>query len=828
MTNRIFRILQVTKLAVSVLALIPIVAQPMFAQKPIDFAHDIVPVLRKHCAECHSGDNRKGSFSIDTRPDILKGSENGLVIEPGKSAASRVMNLLTSDIEGERMPPEGARVSPKEVELLKRWIDAGVPWEEGFAFRAPAYEPPLKPRNPELPAARNGRTHPIDRVIDNHIATFEFPIPGSISDEAFARRAALDLTGLLPKTENLQRFLNDNLPNRRASFIDLLLADDEAYAEHWLTFWNDLLRNDYGGTGFITGGRKQISGWLYDSLLTNKPYNQFVHELIAPPTDASRGFIEGIKWRGEVSAGQTVEIQFAQSVSQSLLGINMKCASCHDSFVDRWKLDEAYGLAAIYSSKNLEIHRCDKSIGRIAKAKWLFPELGDVDATAKPEERLRQLADLMTHPENGRFTRTIVNRLWHRMMGRGIVHPTDSMHTEPWSSDLLDMLASDFLQHEYDLKHTLRFIANSAAYQSQTEVLTVDADTRAYRYHGPRAKRMTAEQFIDTIWQLTGAAPTRMDATFVRGKVSVPFANSMSLTASWIWSTDGKIKPHAAGEKRSFRKQFQLPMSFGQAGAVITCDNRFTLFLNGKKLASGDNWETPVGVRLQGLVAGKNELLVVAENQGNAPNPAGLFFEAKVWAEGVAPESDAPLLTLVSDGSWEFTAKTPNDKGKYAKEPNDWQPAAAVAAQGTWSAVVPKLQAELARSTIVSRSMVRASLLKGDPMMRALGRPNRDQIVSMRPNELTTLEAMELANGSILANTITTGAKNLFKAQWPNKNAMVEWLYRFAYSRSPNKEELSVANELLGSELLSSEITARGIEDLLWVVIMQPEFQWVR
>lgn len=823
MTNRNFRVLQLTKLVISVLALIPIGAEPVFAQKPIDFAHEIVPVLRKHCSECHSGDNRKGSFSINTRSDILKGSENGLVIEPGKSAASRVMDLLTSDIEGERMPPEGARVSPREVELLKRWIDAGVPWEDGFAFKAPAYEPPLKPRNPELPAARNGRTHPIDRVIDNHIATFEAPVPGSISDEAFARRAALDLTGLLPETENLQSFLNDNSPNRRASFIDSLLADDEAYAEHWLTFWNDLLRNDYGGTGFITGGRKQISGWLYDSLLTNKPYNRFVHELIAPPTDASRGFIEGIKWRGEVSAGQTVEIQFAQSVSQSLLGINMKCASCHDSFVDRWKLDEAYGLAAIYASKDLEIHRCDKAIGRIAKAKWLFPELGDVDATAKPEVRLRQLADLMTHPENGRFTRTIVNRLWHRMMGRGIVHPTDSMHTEPWSSDLLDMLASDFLEHGYDLKHTLRFIANSAAYQSQTEVLTVDADTRAYRYHGPRAKRMTAEQFIDTVWQLTDAAPTRIDATFVRGKVSVPFANSLSLTASWIWSTDGKIKPHAAGEKRSFRKQFQLPKSFGQAGAVITCDNRFTLFLNGKKVAIGDNWETPVGVRLQGLVAGKNELLVVAENQGSAPNPAGLFFEAKVWAEGVAPESDAPLLTLVSDGSWEFTTKTPNDKGKFAKEPKDWQSAVAVAAQGTWSAVVPKLQAELARSTIVSHSMVRASLLKSDPMMRALGRPNRDQIVSMRPNDLTTLEAMELANGSILANTLTTGAENLFKTQWPNNNAMVESLYRFAYSRSPNKEELSVANELLGSEM-----TPRGIEDLLWVVIMQPEFQWVR
>jgi hypothetical protein len=118
-----------------------------------------------------------------------------------------------------------------------------------------------------------------------------------------------------------------------------------------MTFWNDLLRNDYAGTGYIDGGRRQISGWLYEALRSNMPYDRFARELIAPPTDESRGLIGGIKWRGEVSAGQTVEIQFAQSVAQTFLGLNMKCASCHDSFVDRWKLDEAYGLAATPSPR---------------------------------------------------------------------------------------------------------------------------------------------------------------------------------------------------------------------------------------------------------------------------------------------------------------------------------------------------------------------------------------------------------------------------------------------------------------------------------------------
>merc|ERR1712023_582787 len=152
-----------------------------------------------------------------------------------------------------------------------------------------------------------------------------------------------------------------------------------------------------------------------------------VRQLIAPPNSASEGFIKGIKWRGEVNSSQTLEIQFAQNVSQVFLGINMKCASCHDSFIDRWTLEEAYSLAAIFSERPLEINRCDKPTGKMATPKWIFPELGEVDAGADKKGRLQQLAALMTHPENGRFSRTLVNRIWHRLMGRGIVHPVDAM-----------------------------------------------------------------------------------------------------------------------------------------------------------------------------------------------------------------------------------------------------------------------------------------------------------------------------------------------------------------------------------------------------------------
>jgi len=199
-----------------------------------------------------------------------------------------------------------------------------------------------------------------------------------------------------------------------------LLSRDREYAEHWLTFWNDALRNDYSGVGYITKGRKQITGWLYQSLLENKPYDEFTRELISPSPEAE-GFINGIKWRGRVNASQVREVQFSQNVSQVFLGINMKCASCHDSFINSWKLKDAYGLAAIVAEEPLEMHRCDKPTEEMAEAAFLYPELGTIDPKAPREERLQQFAELLTHPENGRFTRTIVKSAdgtRHRPSGR--------------------------------------------------------------------------------------------------------------------------------------------------------------------------------------------------------------------------------------------------------------------------------------------------------------------------------------------------------------------------------------------------------------------------
>lgn len=790
------------------------------AQQPadsVDFAHQVVPILQQHCVGCHGGKEAKGGFSMNTRELFVDSGH----VEVGDPDASHLLELIASDDPDTQMPPAGKmRVPALDQQVLRRWIAEGARWDDGFRFAPEVYEPPLQPRRPELPPAQDGRDHPLDRILDTYLRQHDQPRPSPIDDATFLRRVSLDLIGLLPEPEELQEFVMDDSPDKRQRKIDALLNDSIGYADHWMTFFNDLLRNDYSGTGFITGGRTQISGWLYESLLHNKPFDVMARELIAPPNADSRGYIDGIKWRGEVSAGQTVEIQFAQSISQSFLGINMKCASCHDSFIDRWTLDEAYGLAAIYSTRPLEIHRCDKPVGRTARASWLFPELGQVDPEASREDRLGQLAALMTHPDNGRFTRTIVNRLWYKLMGHGIVHPLDAMQSQPWSEDLLDYLAVSLSDHAYDLKSVLRLIATSQAYQSQCVSQRVRPD-REYVFAGPMSRRMTAEQFVDSVWQITQSAPTTIDAPVFRADIQQASDRTFNLHANWIWgdsAADGKVPD--AGEEITLRKQFQLASAVERGGAVVTCDNSFALYVNGRQVSRGEDWTQPQAIPLHPLLReGENEVVVVARNAGGGPNPAGLYFEARLVLV------DGTEVIVASDATWEFNPRTPKGReGRLGGVPGKWAPVTVLRPVEAWTGVINS-HAPNALALAISGNvpMVRASLVKNDFLMKSLGRPLRDQIVSMRPSELSTLEAIDLSNGQTFADALAEGGQSLASRPWANREELVRYVFQFALSRQPEAGELEVAESFL-SEPPSKE----EVEDLLWSVFMKPEFLLVR
>lgn len=474
------------------------------AQAPVSFTDDVHPILVERCFKCHTGDEKKGGLSMVSRESLLEGGEFGVVVVPGKADESVLIELVTSDDPEERMPNKGDPLSPEQIDILRRWINEGLVWDLE-AGPSQGYVAPVAPRAVDLPRMRgiHRSNDPIDKLIATYFASNDVETPELVDDRTFVRRAYLDLIGLLPSEAELAAFLSDSSKDKRDKLVDELLADRRSYAEHWMTFWNDCLRNDFQGTGYIDGGREQITQWLYGALRENKAYDDFARELI-DPNRASQGFIKGINWRGAATSNQTAPLQAARSVAQVFLGVNLKCASCHDSFMNSWKLADSYGLANAFSEAPLELVRCDVPTGKMAETKFLWPEIGTIDGAATIEQRRTRVAELVTAPENGRFTRVFVNRAWAALMGRGLVEPMEDIESEPWSADVLDWLAADFVANEYDMRALLARIAKSKTYQLASDH-TARADGEAYVFRGPRVKRMTAEQFYDAMSRVTGA-----------------------------------------------------------------------------------------------------------------------------------------------------------------------------------------------------------------------------------------------------------------------------------------------------------------------------------
>ena len=612
---------------------------PPAVSRKIDFAEDVKPILARSCTKCHANGKRKGGFNIDHIHTFVGGGDSGPAVVAGKGAESLLIELLLSNDPDERMPVKGDPLSLEEVAIMRTWIDQGMKWEKGFTF-AKFRNAPVAPRKVDLPPGPE--VNPVDRLLSPYYRKEKVAEIAVVSDAVFGRRVFLDVLGLLPTPAELEAFKADRRSDKRTRLVGDLLADREHYAEHWVTFWNDSLRNSYTRQ-YHGGGGKPITGWLKAALSENKPYDQFVKELISP-VGGSDGFIKGVAWRGTVNASQVTEMQAAQNVAQVFMGLNIKCASCHDSFINDWTLKQTYSFAAIFAGGPLDIHRCDKPTGEKADPAFLYPELGRIDPAAPPAKRIEQLAGIMTSPKNGRMARTMVNRLWAIFFGHGLVEPVDEMDNPTWNQDLLDWLAVDFAEHGYDLKHTMNLLLTSKAYQRPSVALDPDAEDFVFR--GPVVRRMSAEQFLDGLDQVV--------------------------------------------------------------------------------LAASD------------------------KTAGNDPGDA-----------------DPPA-----------------------------------AARGT------------GRKRAGSRNL--------DRLMRTLGRPKRDVVVTRRESSATTAQFIELSNGRSVADLVARGGK-----EWLDSGKMPEVLvadlFASSFGRAPSNGELKSSLGVVGSPA-----SARGIEDLLWMLVMHPEFQLIQ
>ncbi|MFO1092048.1 MAG: DUF1549 domain-containing protein [Planctomycetaceae bacterium] len=372
---------------------------------------------------------------------------------------------------------------------------------------------PLGAEIAALPPVKNF----IDEAVFNKLKLLGIP-PSPVCDDAtFLRRVHVDITGTTPTETEVKAFLAEADPGKREKLVDRLLSSPQ-YADYFANKWNMVLRNKKRNPDDLAG-TFAFYQWIWDSLYENKPYDQFVSEIITASGDAEHN--PATIWYREVAKSN----EQVEDVAQLFLGIRIQCARCHHHPFEKWSQDDYYGFAAFFSrigTKNQQVGLSPQARERRifhnegqAQAqhprtgKQLKPAgLGSPALDVPPDRDPRiQLAAWMSDPTNPYFARSLVNRYWKHFFDRGIVEPEDDMRetNPPSNPELLAGLASHFVASHYDLKDLVRTICTSSTYQltSLPNEYNLKDKQNFSRYY---PKRLGAEVLYDAFHQVTGSS----------------------------------------------------------------------------------------------------------------------------------------------------------------------------------------------------------------------------------------------------------------------------------------------------------------------------------
>ncbi|MEX0728871.1 MAG: DUF1549 and DUF1553 domain-containing protein [Planctomycetaceae bacterium] len=390
-------------------------------------------------------------------------------------------------------------------------VDAKIPNDDPAVAKIPVISPPT--------VAAATVSQQIDALFEQRWRQDGFhPMPLS-DDAAFMRRLSLDLTGIIPEANEARDFLSETDPEKRVRLIDHLLSDPR-HAAHLANVWRDvLLPRTVPDPVSLTFER-----WLKERFQAGVPYDQFVRDILL-----ARGSLEQAPQGLFFTAVEAKPSELASNSSRAFLGMQIRCAECHDHPFDTWKQDDFWGLAAFFARVQApaDVFRpgaiADVMIGEVQNPTTkqtiapIFPGGGAVELqTSEPRRAI--LARWMTSDENPWFARAAVNRVWWIMFGRGLVHPVDNMgpHNPPTHPEVLELLTADFIANNHDVKRLVRIIAGSRVYQLAS---ATDGNDDAFsNYTAMIVRSLSSKQIYDCMIRATGRRDP-LDST------AVAFAN---------------------------------------------------------------------------------------------------------------------------------------------------------------------------------------------------------------------------------------------------------------------------------------------------------------
>lgn len=374
--------------------------------------------------------------------------------------------------------------------------------------------------------------------------------PVEIADLTYLRRLSLDTVGVVPTRSEIADYLKQPKKARRQWAIDRYLHDPR-WADHWVAYWQDVLAENPGILKPKLNNTGPFRWWIHESFLDNKPFDRFVTDLIMMGGNEYAGGPAGFRMATENDVPMAAK---AHVLGQAFLGIEMKCARCHDAPYHPFQQNDLFEVAAMLQRDGIKLPSSSSvparpdgrqpavesslSPGDVVTPKWPFAHLVGVESAENwaqdPSDPRQQLASLITAPDNKRFAQVVVNRLWKRYVGWGFVEPVDDWtDNEVVRPELLELLADELVRHNYDLKHVARLIFETDVYHRAPVDNHVKLDRKTLVH--PLRRRMTAEQIVDSLYVISGKSmdcePLTLDPEGRRAATT--FLNLGSPTRSW-------------------------------------------------------------------------------------------------------------------------------------------------------------------------------------------------------------------------------------------------------------------------------------------------------
>lgn len=380
----------------------------------VDFAKDVLPILKQNCFECHHKETREGGLRFFGHQDLLQLNDSGMAaVTPGQANGSELFRRVTADDELERMPPEGKGLSQTQIETLKTWINTGAKWPAEFTVSESHWSYEL-PTRAELPKVNNKSwlNNPLDSFVLKRLEDADMQPSPPAEESVLLRRLYLDVVGIPPSTDELNAYLADTRPDKYEQKVDELLARPQ-FGEKWARHWLDLARYA-DSNGYQADQFREIwpwRDWVINAMNDDMPFDQFTIEQLAgdllPDATLDQKIATGFQrcTTCNVEAGVDPEenrvnqvIDRVNTLGMVWLGTSMECAQCHNHKYDPFTMKDYYSLFAFFNNTPLEVTQNGKSVTfEVSGPKMPLPLPPELQERRNAlEQRLTQLKEKVT------------------------------------------------------------------------------------------------------------------------------------------------------------------------------------------------------------------------------------------------------------------------------------------------------------------------------------------------------------------------------------------------------------------------------------------------